>query len=266
MKAFSRNVEVIVEDKIIKYPDLDLSFSVNFDTGSDANVGNIKVYNLSRKSINLLKKDKILKIKAGYKEDLGEIFSGVISSVTTKWENSDKVTEIVIGDHSKDWLKATINTTWRTEIKASQVIKDIADKLPFEIGKIEIEKDKLYPKGKTFSKTCKAALEELAKDLDLKLHVNKGKIYLLSKHKGTEQVIVLNKDTGLISSPQDVSKNNEENRYKLKALLNYRIETDSILKIESKTINDYYRVYKGEHYLNGNDFLTEVEVVKYESK
>lgn len=264
MKAFGRSVEVIVGDKVIKYPDLELSFSLSFDTGSDGNVGNIKIYNLSAKTIGLLKKDEVLKLKAGYKDDLGQIFAGVIVSATTKWEAADKITEIVIGDHTTAWLNTTINTTWRADIKASQVIKDVVDKLPLEIGEIEIKEDKTYPKGKTFSGTCKAALEEMAHDLELKLHVNKGKVYLRSEAKGTEQIVILNEDTGLIASPQEVNSEEEEERYQVQSLLNYKIETDSVLDIDSKTIKGYYRVDSGEHYLKGDDFLTEVEVVKYE--
>jgi len=265
MNAFGRNVEVTINNKVIRYPDLELSFELNFDTGSDANVGNIKVYNLSKESIRLLKKNEVLSLKAGYKDDLGEIFIGIISAASTKWNGPTKETELIIGDNTEAWLNTTINSTWKDGITASKVINDIADILPLEIGEIEVQEDKEYPKGKTFSCTCKKALEELSKDLNLKLHVSKGKIYLRAKEKGTEQLIILNKDTGLIASPQEINATQDEkDRYKIQSLLNYKIETDAVLKVESNTINGKYRVEKGRHFLNGNDFLTEVEVVKYE--
>jgi hypothetical protein len=265
MTAFGRNVELTIDDKVIKYPDLEMSFEVNFDTKSDGNVGNIKVYNLSKETIRLIKKNAVLSLKAGYKDDIDYIFIGVVASATTKWKNPDKETEIIIGDHTDAWLNTTINQTWRKGIQASKVIKDVVAVLPLEIGKIEIPEDKSYPKAKTFSCTCKKALEELAADLSLKLHVNKGKIYLRSEDKGTEQIVILNKDTGLIGSPQEISTTDaKKDKYKIQSLLNYRIESDLVLKVESNTINGYYRVEQGKHFLSGDDFLTEIEVSKYE--
>lgn len=267
MLAFGRRVEVSAGNKTINYPDLLLEFNLEFDTSSEANVGSIKVFNLSATTIEALEPNEEITIKAGYQEDLGVIFVGVIVSTSTKWQGADKETEIILGDHSDKWLKTTVNQTWEVDSSASQIVQDVANILPLEVGQIEISKDKKYPKGKNFSCTCKEALEELARDLALKLHIVKGKIYFRAEEEGTKEVVVLNKDSGLIASPQLLTgqQKKEAKSYKVQSLLNYKIESDGVIKIESKTITGLYRVTKAKHLLSGDDFLTEVEVVKYES-
>lgn len=260
MEAFGRRVKFQINGKEIKYPELFLEFEINFNTDSDGNVGHIRFFNLSSNTINLLKKDKEFVLKAGYKEDIGLLLPGIISNSNTRWENSEKITEIIIGDNTAAWLNTTVNKTWRAEIKAKNISLDIIDLLPFEKGEINLVNNVEYPKGKTFSITCKKALEEIAKDTKTKLHVSRSKIYLRPPEQGTREVVQLNKDTGLIASPQKINKEDSEG-YKVQSLLNYRIEADSILQIESKTINGLYRVSKGAHRLSGNDFVTECEVV-----
>lgn len=51
-------------------------------------------------------------------------------------------------------------------------------------------------------------------------------------------------------------------RWRVRTFLNHEITTDSILKISSRSINGLYRVIEGKHGLD--DFVTDVEVVKYE--
>lgn len=260
-RTFGRKVEFILENKVIRYPELDLEFEVNFDTDSDGNVGHVRFFNLSNKTINLLKKDVNFNLRAGYKNDVGLLLPGVISNTQTYWDTTDKITEIVVGDNTSDWLNTTVNQTWRAGIRARDVAVDLIDMLPFGVGEINLANNIDYPKGKTFSGTVKAALEEIAKDAATKLHVGRNKIYLRPEEVGTREIVNLNQRTGLIASPQKIDEDGEEG-YKVQSLLNYRIWADSIIRIDSKTISGLYRVKKGLHKLSSSDFLTEMEVVK----
>lgn len=260
MKTFGRKAIFQILGKEITYPELYLEFEVNFDTTSEGNVGYVRFYNLSTMTVKLLQKGTPFILKAGYAEDIGFLLPGVVISSSTYVESTSKLTEVIIGDNTDTWLTSMVNQTWRAGVKASKIAKHIVKNLPLKVGEIVLNNDVTYTKGKTFSTTRKKALEEIAKDTDTKLHVSRGKIYLRPETLGSQEVVILNKDTGLISSPQQINYQNEE-RYKVQSLLNYRIESDTILKIESKTIDGLYRVSKGSHRLNGNDFLTELEVI-----
>lgn len=256
-KKFGRRAEVSFADKVIKYPDLDMELEVEFDTNSDGNTANLKVYNLSDKTINKLKKDTVTTIRAGYKEDVGLLIQGIIASSKSKFENNHKVTEVAINDNTKAWVKDThVNLTWSEETKAKKIVKVILDKLPLALGDFDVAKNLSYPAGKTLSKNARRALEEIAKDTNSKLHISNGKVYFRPEAKPNRETLRLNKDTGLIASPQKLS----EDRWKVQSLLNYKIQADNILDIKSLTLNGRYRVKSGKHILS--NFNTEVEVVK----
>jgi len=267
IRAFGQRIELYLpNDKVIKYPGLNIEFEINFNAESNGNTGHIRLFNLADKTIQKLKKDTTFLLKAGYKGDVGTLLPGIINNCSTRWNGTEKMTEVVIGDATKEWLNSTINRTWRAGIRASQVAKDLINELPLEIGDLQITKDKTYSKGKTFSTTIQKALNEIKNDLGLKLHVSRGRVYLRPEGKGTRQIVKLNSETGLIAIPQVVDDASaKEEAYKVQSLLNYRIHTDSIVKIESKTIEGLYRVNKGTHRKSGNDFVTEIEVSKYAS-
>ena len=265
MAKFGRVAELYVKDRVIRYPELDMRFNIDFDTDSDGNTGEITVYNLSDKTIDKLKKGNVFRIKAGYKDNVGLLLNGVIDSSTSKFKSGSKETEIIVNDNMDAWLKTKINKTWKAGAKTELIAKDIIDQIPLTLGDFDIPNPLNYSKGKTFSCTAKKALEELVKDASVKLHISRGKIYFRPKDKANREVLTLNKDNGLIASPQRIDQESED-RWKVQSLLNYRIEPDVILDIASQTANGLYRVVQGSHVCNSRDFITEAEVVKYRNK
>lgn len=259
MNNFGRVIEFYVADRVWKYPELDMEFEIEFDAESNGNTGNIKIYNLSDKSLQKLKKGNEFKLKAGYKNDIGTIMKGKISSSETKFDKGTKITKVVLEEDISVLIDTKINMTWAKDIRSNTIIRDIIGETGLTIGDLEIDDDKKYPKGKTFSCDAKKALEELAKDTKCKMHISRGKIYFTPKDKSIYNVMKLNKDNGLIASPQEID-NEDEKRWKVQSLLRYEAEADIILDIESSTINGRYKVVKGNH---NSDFVTECEVVKF---
>jgi hypothetical protein len=258
--------QLFIQNKVVKInnnitlnsPPFYIDFANKFDTESDSNTGSIEIFNLSSQTIKKITKEENLLLKAGYENDVGVITKSDIVEVKTRWESKNKITEIVVSESSKEWLNKKINRTWKKNIKVERVAKDIIDNLDISIGKIDIP-NKRYAKGKTFSTTCKKALEEIANDFDLKLHVSKGNIYLLNPEKSAEKIINISPNNGLIKSPELNNGN-----YKAKMLLNYRISPDIILNFKDTKVTGKFRVINGEHIASGNDFKTEVVMEKYE--
>jgi hypothetical protein len=265
MLALGRKAILSIKNRSFVFPDLYYEFEINFNTDSDGNTGNIKLFNLSDLSIGLFVNKQTFLLSAGYKDDIGTIFPGVVSSSSTAWEGTEKITTVIVGDHTDSWLTAPINKSWRAGILASTVAKDISAELGLGVGEMTFPKDLVYKGGKVFSCTCKRALEELARDLGVKLHVSRGKVYFRAEKVGSKQVVLLNYNTGLIGNPQKMDKTNEKggDRWLVNSLLNYRIEADSVVKIESRILNGLFRVAGGKHRSAGDEWLTEMEVVKY---
>jgi hypothetical protein len=261
MKAFGRVIEFEIGGSVICYPDFYITFSIQFNTDSDGNTGNITLYNLSEASIARMGKGVNFILKAGYKGDVGIILPGVISESKSIWNTIDKVTRLVVNDNSDEWVKTKINRTWKVNSKASEIAKDIIRLLPQRVGEISPANDIKYPKGKTFSCTCKEALEEIAEDTGSKLHISRNVIYLHKPDQSNKRIILLNKDTGLVGSPERVESESDKKMYEVSSLLNYRIESDSLIRLQSKDIDGIYRVVSGNH--DGRNFYTNVEVEKY---
>lgn len=257
-----RKAEVIVEGWKVTYPELYLEAEINFKDDSEANMGMIKLYNLADKSIKKLKKGKLIQLNAGYEGDVGSLLAGVILNQTTNYDGTDKVTELIIGDGTEEWLNSTINKTWNTGITSDKIVETCANLLPFNFAGYETETIS-YPKGKTHSGTIKSLLEEVASDIGAKLHISRGFIYFRPPKESSIEIVNLNKDTGLIGTPT-ISESEGETYYEVDSLLNYRLWTDNLVNIKSKTINGLYRIKGGTHSIAGGDFITTMEVDKYD--
>lgn len=258
---YGRKTELLIDGK--KYDEFTIHFNVEFSDGDDVNVAEVEIYNLSDTSINNIKNGSKVILNAGYKEDVGAILLGECKGAKTHWENVDKITTIQVIDASEEWLDKRINRTYKEGITSKQVLNDVLSTVTLEIGVFKLKEDKTYIGGKTVNKTLKEAVKMIANDSGSKVHVNRGKIFIRPKNEGDDIGFVLNKERGLISSPTTIEKEEGETTvrgWKVVSLLNHRITTDAKLKIESKTANGVFRVEKGKHISNGDDYYTEMEV------
>jgi len=259
-RLFNRETIFQLENLEIKMPGLIIEFSIKFNTEDEGNVGEITFYNLADKTLNQLEKDKEFKLISGYKEHKGVILPGIIKKTKTQWDEVDKVTTLLVGDNTDKWLTTTINKTWKAGKTAKDIAPQIIKKTGLDIGEININKNVTYSKGKTFSTTCKKALKEIAKDTETKLHSSRGKVYLRPKDISNNKAILLNSNTGLISSPEKIDDSEDGKKYSVQSFLNYKIQSDSLVKIESKTITGNYRVVEGEHSSSEGSHVTKMEV------
>ncbi|ACV28880.1 Uncharacterised protein [Anaerococcus prevotii] len=258
---------------------LDIEFDVPFADKAEPDVATVTIYNLSNDSIAEIKKEGKAILSAGYKEmhNISEILSGEIEEMKTEWRGLDKVTTITISDGAKSWRKKELNKTYANDTKAKAIMKDLIDTLGYTVVELNPKNNINYPLGKTIKGVASKSLIQLAKDTESKMFVNKGRIVIRPEDKGYESGILLNADSGLLDTPtqnknmtgdkidtpdrEKDKKNNEEEvpSWTVKCLLNPQIETDSIISIESRSINGKFRVKSGKH---SKDFTTELEVVE----
>jgi len=260
-----RQCEVIAGTKSFNMNDLDIEFNVPFDNNEEPDIAQLTIYNLSENSINSIKKGQSVIINAGYKGDVGAIFKGAIQKALTHWSGVDKITNLTIGDGAQQWLTKHVSEAYGEEITAAEILDDLTDKFGLEIGKIELVKDLVYLKGRVIDCSLKDAIKQIAKECETKFKISRGRVFITPYDKGIPTGFLLNKDTGLIGSPEVFEK--EENGktlkgFKVKMLLNHRITINSIIQIESKTANGIFRVLRGNHRNNASDFMTEVEVLE----
>lgn len=256
---------------------LEIDFDIPFNDKEEPDVSEVTIYNLSEDSINEIKKQGYCIVNAGYRE-MGNkacVVSGDIEDVTTDWEGLDKVTKIKVSDGGKEWRQAKLNKTYAEGTKASLIMQDLCGVLGYEVVEIKPKEDITYKLGKTIKGYCSDSLKRLVKDTKSKMYINKKRITIRDEKKGNDIGFLLNTETGLVGNPslnkddsedktdlreseKEKKKNKEEKKtWKVTCLLNAKIETDSIIKIESKTCNGQFRVVSGKH---TKDFNTELVV------
>ena len=256
---------------------LEIDFDISFNDKEEPDVSEVTIYNLSEDSINEIKKQGYCIVNAGYRE-MGNkacVVSGDIEDVTTDWEGLDKVIKIKVSDGGKEWRQAKLNKTYAEGTKASLIMQDLCGVLGYEVVEIKPKEDITYKLGKTIKGYCSDNLKKLVKDTKSKMYINKKRITIRDEKKGNDIGFLLNSETGLVGNPtlnkddsgdktdlrnseKKKKKNKEEKKtWKVICLLNAKIETDSIIKIESKTCNGQFRVVSGKH---TKDFNTELVV------
>lgn len=258
---------------------LEIEFDIPFSNNKEPDIAEITIYNLSDSSIEQIKKDGYIMVNAGYKQlgNIANIFTGQIEEVATEWLYVDKVTKIKATDGGDAWRKIKVNKTYQKNTKASDIMRDLANAMGYEITKIEPKEDITYKLGKTITSYASTSLDQLAKDTKSKLFINKNRITIADEDKGNNTGVLLNENSGLIGTPsmikdetgdknddRDYEANKKENdkerkAWKVTSLLNPMFETDTIIKVESRTINGEYRIVRGVH---NRDFNTELVVVE----
>jgi len=267
---FGRVIRVKIGNRAFTNDELEIRFSVPFDDDPKPNIAKIEIFNLSADTINRLKRGNTCIIEAGYRGDVGVIAKGKITSVITQRDQIDKITTIQVmegDDYSRIKVDAKHATdkknnkiTFKKGTKASVIIRRLCSVLGIKIVSIKLPKDVVYKNGYSVTGQILNNLEEIIKDCGASMYYRRGQMVIRSIKEGNDERFLLNSDTGLIESPEPFEEEGVKG-YKVKCLLQHRITTAGIIEIDSKTAKGKYRARKGEHRADGNDFLTEFEVV-----
>lgn len=259
MNIFGRVAEVMIAGHVFKSPPLTIEFELPFASGVSADVGYVRIYNLSDQTTAQLEENAPVVVQAGYEGDIGTAALGTVEDISTKWEGVDKVTTVLIGDGTDKWLTARVNRTWREGAKASEVASDIIGLLGLSVGKIDLPEDVTYPRGRAISMPAKEALEGIAEDCGARLHVTRQAVYLVPPDRHETVGVVLTADTGLLDSPEPVS--DPPGSYRVRTLLQHRITTDAMVEVRSRTANGEFRVDHGRHKGDQGEHVTIATVV-----
>lgn len=264
MELWMRHIELMAGSKGFNGNDFSIEFNIPFSTSSDPDVSEIKIYNLSKESLAAIESGKYVILNAGYRGDIGNVLSGRIEEFSSKWESVDKITTVKVSDGGLEWRNSTVQKTYAPGTTAKYMMQDLSGMLGLEVVDISPKKDITYPLGRTVSGSVQTILKSLAKDTDSKMYINESKFYIRDGDKGTTTGFLLNSGSGLIGSPEKTVVEEEKKKvikYNVKCLLNHRITTDSIIKVESRLVNGTFRVESGNHVCNGTDFTTNMVAV-----
>lgn len=239
---------------------LTINFTVPFSDEPKPPECEVNIYNLSRNSLNKIKKGAAISITAGYKGDTGLLSKGKISKVTTAPSDVDKITTIHFLEGTNYEDKKEVNITFKKGTSGSSIIKRIASSAGITISTMKLPYNKIYNSGYTADGDALSTIEEIVADCKASIYYRRGSLVIRSIKSGDDERFILNSNTGLISPPERL-ENDEYSGWSINSLLQHRISTASIITLQSKTANGTFRVKNGTHSFDGSSFTTICEVV-----
>lgn len=250
---------------ILKSEELDIEFQVPFDDDLEENEAEVVIYNLSDKTLSLLKKEKKITITAGFKGDTGVIFSGKVAKVNTSYEGADRKTTLKCVDTFS--TKTISEITYKKGTKASKILKDLLNKTNTPIAVFSVRRDhtckdevkvdgSLVENIKTYSNVC-----------GVSTYVRSGKIYCRYLKTGDNLNFSLTEDTGLIGSPAEYEETmtaedfkDTVTGYECESILQHRFFAGGIVKIQSRNVKGEYRIKSGCHTFNQGEATSSIKV------
>lgn len=251
----------------IKNSELDCEFEIPFDDDTEANEAEIRIYNLTSNTINNIKTKAKITVEAGYGNDTGVVFSGYVTTRKTNYEDCDKVTTITALD-SEDLKERNIaNLSFSKNTKASYILKTLCNKLGLPIAVFKVARDHTYKDEEAVNGGLMENIRKYAKVCGVSAYIHKSKVYVRKLTEGDNTAFKLSYDTGLLSisefeeSEENATYKDKIKGYKVEMLLQHRLQTASIITINTDDVKGTYRVRSGVHRYDGEEFITEAEVV-----
>lgn len=264
---YDQKVIIKTGDVKITNDDLDLEFDIPFDDDTEANEAEIVIYNLTSKTINAMKKKAEITVKAGYGKDRGIIFNGYISKKKTRWEDGSKVTTIYAIDNNGKKEKEVSNLSFGGGTKASTILRKLVERVELPVSVFKTKRDHTYKDNVTIDGGLMENIKKYARICGVSAYVCKSKIYVCPLNYKENDTFDLTPDTGLLSANEFEEETTAEDYadtitgLEIEMLLQHRVQTGDMLKVETGKIKGKYRVKEGSHIYDGNEFKTTVKAV-----
>lgn len=260
---------VIESDNIkILSSELDFEFEIEFDDDTEADVAEITIFNLSNSTINHFQNGGRITITAGYGNDTGIIYSGKITQKKTTYEGVDKVTRIRALDDISRENRTVESITYAENTSASYILRDLCGRVGLPIAYFKVYRDYTYTKEVTVNGSLSDAIADYADVCGVSAYVCKGKLYVRSLRDGDNTRFKLSADTGLLSvSEFEKTMKTEEfgeeviKGFDVEMLLQHRLQTASIIELDSINYKGRFRVKSGKHIMDNDDFITKVRLI-----
>ena len=261
---------VIETDKtILSSNEFDFEFDIPFDDDTVPNEAEIRIYNLSKQTLNNFRKGNALTITAGYGTDTGIVLNGKISAVKTRHSGVDKITTVYVLDNADYEDLDIVEHTFTEGTDASYILETLLKKLNLNIAVFEIQRDHRYDKDESVKGSVTEAIKKYADICGVSVYIHKLQIYCRPIWQGDNIHFTIRAETGMIDSPEQFEEENTSEEYKdsvtgykIKMLFQYRMATSAIVDVSSKDCNGSFRVREGTHSFDGLSAVTDIKCVE----
>ena len=265
---YHHTVTIKIGDITIDNEELECEFDIPVDDDTEADEAEIIVYNISDTTIQNIKRDAQISVTAGYGDDTGIIFSGIISKVRSYYSGNDRVTEIYAIDQAVLKERELKSKSYAKGTKASKILQDLISQVGIPVAVFAPKRDHTYKDKSTVDGGLMENIRKYAKVCGVSAYICKGQIYARHILDGDGLDFTLSSDTGLLSLSEFEEEQTAEDfkdtvkGYEMTMLLQHRITTASLIHVQSRNVTGVYRVREGSHTYDGTDFLTKVKAIE----
>lgn len=274
----------------IEISDLRVTFDITKNTKEDPNECTIKIYNLSEQSRAVVETpDSKVILSAGYAEENSLImtFAGAIVDAYTYFDQADVVTELSVADGYIELRDTAVSLGYAGGVKASLIINDIAKQMGLTLQLGDELNDRTWVNGFSHYGPARDALHKVVRGTGLEWSIQNQTLQVI-KAMGTTRrsAVVLGADSGLIGYPKRnregakekarvndrvsgrsadiVSSRQQKTGWTVRSLLLPWINPGDLVKMESRTIQGFWRVDSLRHIGDsfGGDWQTELNLVE----
>jgi len=258
LRIYKRIIKIVIgqeDDTALKIDDLYMQIEIKKLISAKPNEGTVKIYNLSDATENQIK-DKGIRIRvfAGYDNRPALIHDGDIRRVDRDRTNVDRIVTIGLGGNTIKLSQAFFNKSYIGQVSVKQIVIDAIPSFNIDATDLDQIPDSAFLYDFSFTGKTSDLLDKILNPIKVQWFENDNLIKFSLGKRAFENVVLLNKDTGLIGSPSVTDKGT-----KFKSVLNGRIVLNEKVKIESRLVNGVYKViqilHKGDN--RDGEFVTE---------
>lgn len=230
---------------------LHISFSLQKTDLETQNTGKVTVWNLSKSHIAALnEKDCVLSLRAGYGKQLPLIFTGIVSFCSTTADGADMKSEIEVVDNLVEIRDTYVSVSYKGTVNWKTIFDDTAAQMGVAVSYSYNAKFTDIHNGFTFVGKAKDIIKKGCSCCGLTWSLQNGVMQI--KRPGdvmSQEVYLLNADSGLIGTParvvvaEDDATGKTMMGWDVEYLLNGAINIDDYVKLESRMVKGYFRVY-----------------------
>jgi hypothetical protein len=262
---------VSVSGQVVEVTDLRVQFKIKKTLVKDPNSAEITIYNLAETTRSRLQNQSAkVMVRAGYLNNISQIFIGDARSIEHIREGADWVTKIHAGDGERGLNSARVSQSFGAGTAVTDAISTIGKVAGFDISGLVGGKKLKGLEGRQFAHGYVAhgpvgkELDKILRGAGFEWSVQDGKIQVLKQGEAnTERVVELSSDSGLVGSPEYATSEKKDKPavLKFKALLTPDIRPGRRISFASVRHTGLHRVLKADYTgdTDGNDWFVEGE-------
>ena len=233
---------------------LHITFSFQRTDLNAQNTGRVSIWNLNDEHLAELNKDDcVVSLRAGYGTNMPLIFAGLVTHATTTPDGADRCTALELVDNRIEIRDTYVSLSYSGTVSTKAIIEDVGNQMGVTVSFSYNAEFSDLPNGFSYVGPAIDVLTKSCNSTGLVWSIQNGILQVKRPEDVmSREVYVLSAETGLLGIPKRVVVANDngtseaQHGWDVEYFLNGGINIDDYVKLESKLVSGFFRVYSLE--------------------